>query len=353
MKLWQRYLFKEIFKSFFLFLFCFFGLYVMLDYSMNASSFVVKGTFDIGGFFSLYRDHFLKRCDLMLPLALIVSTIKVLTSMNTHREWMVLQVAGIRNRALLLPFLLMGLFCSLFNWANFEFFVPEALQRIDEFHAERFQSSHRARRRELIHLIPLKDSSKLIYQSYDAEKQALFDVLWIRSPHEIWRMKFLNADPSNPEAFYVDCLQRSPDGLLEKTASYPQYKFNNLKWNPKWLGRATTPFEHRSVRDLVRMKTATPYEIPRIRAQICHKMMVPLISLVAVIAVAPFCLSFSRSLPLFMIYAISLFSLLAFHMLLDVAVVLGENGVASPIGAVCLPMAIVGTFFTWRFLRTQ
>jgi len=351
MKLWQRHIFAEISKVFFFFLFCFFGLYVLLDYSMNASFFIQKGRFDVDAFFSLYRDHFLKRADLLLPLALLVATIKVLTSMNVRCEWMVLQVAGIRTRKLLAPFCIAALLCTLFNWVNFEFFLPNALNRIDDFHATRSQSSHRAQRRELIHIISLKDNSKLIYQNYDAEKNALFDVLWIRSPSDVWRMKFLSADPTVTKAEYVDHLVRGSNGFLEKKESHLAYTFSDLKWRQSWLGRATIPLEHRSMRELLQMKTATPYEIPRIRSQLCHKTVTPLLSLIAVVAVAPFCIAFSRSSPLFIIYAVGLFSLFAFHMLLDVGVVLGENGIFSPIATLCAPIALAGSIFTWRFLR--
>ncbi len=349
MKLWRRYLFKEIGKVFFFFLIAFYALYAVLDYSTHSGDFT-----SLPDFFSYYRDIFLKRADLLLPLALMISSIKVLTTMNVRREWMVLQVSGLKTRTLLGPFFACALFCSLFCWGNFEFFLPGALQRIDDFHANPAKHSRRGKRRELIHLLALKDNSKLIYQGYDSTKEALFDVLWIRSIDEIWRMKFLSANPLTPHAEYVDHLKRNPEGFLEKVESFPKYVFSDLKWRPGMLGKSIIPYENRSMKELFRLMKAsssTPYEAPRIKTHLFYKAADPLLSLLVLLAVLPFCTAFSRSIPLFFIYAAALFFLLAFYMLLDMAVIFGEHGVTTPALAIFTPFLLLGTIFTWRFLK--
>ena len=86
--------------------------------------------------------------------------------------------------------------CCILTYLNFEYFHPSALRHIEDFRVAHFPWQPYGQRRELIHLIPLKDDSKLIYQSFDKENNVLFDVLWIKSMDDVWRIKYLSADPS-------------------------------------------------------------------------------------------------------------------------------------------------------------
>ncbi len=354
-KLWEKYFFLETLKVFFFVLFSFFFLYSILDYATHMEDFVKKETLQFKDLTLFYLNHFLKRADLLLPLALLVATIKVLISLNSKHEWMVLQVAGVRTRRLLRPFFVVAFMCALFNWVNFQYLLPSSLTAIEEFHIKNFQHSHRAQRQELMHIFKLKDHSKLLYQSYNAQKNAFFDVLWIRSVDDIWRIKFLNADPAKPIGSYVDHLTRNKQGFLEKTDSYEHCLLPDLKWDAKILENGLVPFENLSLKalwkQLMQKTAATQYEIPQILTQFLFKLQAPLLSFLVVLAVIPWCIVFSRSLNAFIIYAASLFGLLAFYMLLDAMVILGEHNVIAPIIAISLPFVICGLIFSRNFLR--
>jgi lipopolysaccharide export system permease protein len=355
MRLWEKLFYREIFKVFFFFLFSFFSFYALMDYSTHMDDFFKNNTFQIKDLFVYYGSHFLKRSDFLIPLALLIATIKILTTLNTRREWIVLQVSGLKTRHLLRPFFAVALLACCFNFFNFQFFLPKALCSIDDFHAEHFKHSHRAKRRELIHLLSLNDNSKLIYQAYDPAKDALFDVLWIRSPDDIWRMKYLNANPEVPNAQFVDHLIRNREGFLEKAESFEIHRLTDLHWHPSMMGQSIIPFENRSLKELFHLiffsKTTSSYEIPRISTQFFFKCAIPFISFIIILAVAPYCLVFSRHLNLFFIYAFSLFGLLACYMLFDSMVTLGEHSVISPFIAAFAPLVILGSFFTWRFFK--
>lgn len=355
MKLWEKHFYKEILKVFFFFLISFFFFYMLLDYSTHMDDFFKNNKLQLQDVLVYYGSHFLKRADFLLPLALLIATIKVLTTLNGRREWIVLQVSGLTTRHLLRPFFAIALLACCFNFLNFQFFLPQALCQIDDFHATHFKNSHRAKRKELIHLLTLNDNSKLIYQSYDPAKDAFFDVLWIRSTDDIWRMKFLNADPSTPNAQFVDHLVRNSQGFLEKAESYEIHRFSDLHWTPSMMGQSIAPFENRSLKELFNLiffsKTTTPYESSKILTQFCFKCALPFISFIIVLAIAPFCLVFSRHLNLFLIYAFGLFGLLACYMLFDSMVTLGEHRVISPLIAAFAPLFLLGSFFTWRFFK--
>ncbi len=329
MKVWQRYFFREILKVFFFFLFGFFFLYSLIEYSMHMDDFFQNHHLQISEVVLYYINQLLKRLDFLLPMALLLSTIKVLTTLSVRNEWIVLQAAGLSTRKLLQPFMVIACACSIVGYLNFEYFLPSALRHIDEFRISHFHGSRLAQRRELIHLIPLKDNTKLLYQSMDKEKNVLFDVLWIKSLDDIWRIKYLNADPANPTAEYVDHIVRNSEGFLEKKESHPKLYLADLKWHPRMARKGLIPFDQRSISELYRLRFKSkmnPYEV------------------------APFCLVFSRQRHLFLIYALGLFGLFAFYMMLDSLTILSDNGVITPTLAVFVPLSFFASFFTWRFV---
>lgn len=354
MQIWKKYFLKEILKVFFFFLVSFFFLYALLDFSTHMDDFFKERSFQITDLFTFYGYHFIKRVAFLFPLALVIATIKVLTTFNSRREWLALQVAGLKTKTLLKPFFYVATASLLFCAVNFEFFLPKALTEIDAFHAAHFKSSHRAKRQELIHLLTLGDNSKLIYQSYDAEKDALLDVLWIRSFQDIWRMKYLNADPTKPVGQYVDHITYDK-GLLQKADSYDEFTFTDLKWRPSMVGAGFVPFENRSTSELFHLafknQDSTPFEIPKMTTHFYFKLAMPLLALLVVIAVAPFCIRYNRLSTPFLNYAFSLFGFLGFYMIMDSMVILGEYRVIPPLVAIATPLLITGTFFTWTFRK--
>ena len=101
MKKWQSYFYKEIAKVFFFFLFGFFFLYSVIEYSTHMDDFFKNSSLNINAVVLYYVNHFLKRLDFLVPMALLLSTIKVLTTLNARNEWTVFQVAGLSTRTLL------------------------------------------------------------------------------------------------------------------------------------------------------------------------------------------------------------------------------------------------------------
>ncbi len=350
---WERYFFCEILKIFFFFLFGFFFLYSVIEYSTHMNDFFKENHLQLGEVIFYYANQFLKRLDFLLPMALLLSSIKVLTSLLLRNEWLVLQTSGLSTRTLLRPFFSVALACSLMTYLNFQYFLPSALRHIDEFRIAHFQNSHLAKRRALIHLIPLPDNTKLLYQSFDKEKNVLFDVLWIKSLDDIWRIKYLNADPHQPIAKFADHIVRDSSGLLEKKESYPKIHLKDLHWHPRMARQGLIPFDQRSITALYQLKhraNTPPYEIPKISTTLSFKLAIPLISPLLVIAVAPFCLVYRRHRHFFLVYALGLFGLFATYMLLDALSILSENGVIAPALAIYGPLLLLSSFFSWRFI---
>ena len=354
--IWKRYILREISKVFFLFLGCFFFLYSLIDYSLHMQDFIIDKRIQLLHLATYYFFQFIKRADLLIPLALLISTLKVLFSLNDRGELIALQSSGLPAKKILRPFFLIGLLCTLFNVASSEFLLPAGLNHLDQFREKHFKHSIRGHRKDPVHVIPLKDRSKIIYHTEDQEKQLFLDVFWIQSVNEIWRMQSLSTDPDNPNASYVDHLKRNSEGNFEKMESFEQYLFSKFRWQADPTGKGFTPLENRKLSELLRLlfqKTkTTAYEYPQVLTHFLFKLAIPFLSLLVVIAGAPFCIRHSRNLPVFLTYAIALFSFIAFFTLIDAAVILGENLTLSPYLAILLPFILCWIAFGLKYRKT-
>ncbi len=330
-KIWQRYILLEFLKVFSFFLFGFYFLYVVIDYSTHMQDFVAGKNLALLKVGKFYVLQFVKRMDILLPLSLLIGTIKLLCGLNSNRELLALQTAGLKLKTLISPLFFIGTLCMLLNLSVNEFVVPYSLNFIDKFHDVHLRHSHRGKRKEPLSVIYLDDHSKLVYKYYDAAKEAFFDVIWIQTPDEIWRMKYLKADPTNPEGEWVDHLKRGKDASFEKTSSYPNLVFRDLHWNEELPRHGFIPFENRAISELFSMlkkrSNLTIYEKHEVLTQLLFKLIMPSLSILVLLAICPFCYSHSKILPQFFIYGIGLFGLLAFIAFMDAY----SRGIQSPL----------------------
>ncbi len=353
--IWQRYLFRELLKVFFLFLGSFFFLYAILDYSLHMQDFIINKQIQIVHTIIYYFYQFIKRADILIPLALLIATLKVLFALNTRGELVALQASGLSARQILRPFFLLATLCTLFNLASLEFFLPSSLNFLDRFREEHFKHSYRGNRKEPIHVVPLKDHSKLIYLTQNPTTGLFEDAYWLRSINEIWHMKTLTPDAKNPVGTFVDHLVRSREGQFEKTESFNIYQFSSFRWEIDPIGKGYVPFENRKISDLLYLAAhkakTTAYEYPQILTYLLYKLIMPLLPFVMIFAVAPICFRSARSHPIFLTYSLSIFSFIAFTSMLDAALILGENRLVSPYIVTLLPFMLLSLGFGWKFAK--
>lgn len=356
-QIWARYLFQEILKVFLLFLGCFFFLYSLIDYSLHMQDFIVDKRIQISHVLTYYTFQFIKRAELLIPLALLIAALKVLFSINAKGELVALQASGLALKKILRPFFFIALLCTLFNLISAEFLQPAALNYLDRFREEHFKHSHRGNRKEPIHVLPLKDRSKIVYQTEDKNAQRYIDVFWIRSADEMWRMQSLSSNPKDPEGRYVDHLKRNSLGNFEKVASYDTYKFSQFKWEPDPIGKGFIPLENRRASELFKLLKqkmhASAYEQPQILTHLLFKCTMPFLSFVVILAAAPFCTRHTRHLHVFPTYAFALFGFITYFAMMDAAVILGENLVLSPYIAIFLPISLCFLGFGYSYIKTR
>jgi lipopolysaccharide export system permease protein len=360
--IWKRYLLKEIVATFAFILCACYLLFMIFDYSFHMQDFMKDKQIQVADFLFYYGHLFIKRADLLIPLALLITTIRVLASLNTHRELLALQVAGISFKRVIRPFLLFGLCCTLFSYLSTEFISPRSETFLNQFRHRHFKhmlhvsGGDQKIKKERMHVVPLKDHSKIVYQYYDKEKGAYFDLIWIRSSEDIWRMKYLSLEGAHLVGSYVDHFRRDSEGFLDKRESFETYPFTELKWNPNTLKDAVVPFENcrpSQLWKLAHQEATTSYEKAEIWTHLSFKCVMPLLSLLVIIGVAPFCVRYARNEPFFFIYVFALFGYITFYLTMNAAVILGAGRALSPLFAIFTPFCLFTLPLIWKFNQTR
>ncbi len=342
--IWQRYIFWNLLKGFLFFLLSFFLLYSLVDFSTHAQDFITKGSLNFSKLSFYYSYQLVKRLELLLPLALLISVIRVLTTLNANKELVALQVAGISLKKIFRPFFLLAIFCSFLGYCNEELFIPKSATYFTDLKYSHTKNPLKKIKNKKFTILPLDDSSKLIYQSYDAEKDAFFDVYWIASFQDIWRMKYLKADPNHPIGQYVDHITRNKEGSLEKVESFEEKLIPSLKWTMQHLNKKQASIKHQKISHLASRvwndKNNSLHSKGELETHFFYKLIMPLLSFLVLIGVLPFCIKYSRSPPLFMIYGPAIFCFVVFFTLMNAMTIIGENNVLPPYLAICSPLAL-------------
>lgn len=350
--IWEKYFLKETAKVFALFLLGFYALYSLIDYSNHASSFK-HYHFSFFDVIKFYGYEFVSRMPVLVPFAILIACVKTLTSLNTRNELVALMASGIRLKRLLLPLIAFGLLFTALMYFNAEVLQPMALKyntQLDHSRAKAKQKKYRSAQ-SLI----LDDRTVLVYQNYDPDTKTFFDAYWIRSINDIYRIRTLDPHTNPPKGKGVEHLQRNNQEQLVLTESLAEKPFPEMVFaGDKWLDNTVV----QDIHSLSSLKDVLPeHDLPlsekeaQLVTSFHYKMALPWLCLLAVIAPAPLCLRFSRSLPVFFIYALSLFGLVAFYLVMEASVVLGERQVLSPAMAIWLPFALFFSFFGYRYYR--
>ncbi len=355
-KIWERYFLKEFLKVFFLFLFCFYGLYVLIDYASHTSA-VSNHTIHIKGqtFFRYYSYIFASRAEIIIPIAILIAFVKTMTTLNMRNELVALMAGGIQLKSLFRPFLLFATLMCLLLLANEQFLLPTALKKLRRIEETTKHQKSKHAAPLPAHNIILENGSSVIFQKYDSELERFFDVFWVESIDSIYRIKYLFPKTSPPVGHYVDHIERTPQGELFQVSSYPSFSFEKMIFAPEILQSALFEPDILSLSELVQQTNTISGNMTekesRVLTALYWKLFTPLLCFLAIIGPGPFCIRFSRQQPLFLIYVCSLFGFIAFYMLLDATTVVARRQVLTPFISFVIPFWGIFLFFIVRFYR--
>lgn len=353
--IWKRYFFAELIKVFFLVIGCLYFLYVLIDYSAHTKVFQQEGIRLIDVLL-YYLFQFTKRAEILIPVALMIATIKVLTTANMRHEIVALATGGISLKKIMRPFLWSGLFLTLLLFLNFQYLQPFSLIRLNAFEEQYFKEHTKEEKKNPINSLLLEDNTLLLYQSYDQERRAFFDVYWLKNGDSLYRIQWLYPYEKIPFGNYVDSLSRNSCGDIVKVNSHEELFFPHMRFDTKSLYSAVHPPRWQSISQLGRnlkragMKKSNDREA-EVATLFFYKLTIPFVCILAVFCPAPYCLRFGRNLPVFLIYALSLFGIITFFTLVNTSVILGESQVIPPFWAILTPPLVFSLLFGWKYAR--
>jgi len=333
--IWGRYFLKSILKTTTFVLACFYGLYVLIDYAYHPFHAPWMELLKYYGF------DLLQQLEILLPFALLIGLIRTLSNLSAHHELIALQSSGVSFHALMRPFLLVGLTCTLLLYLNNELFLPHAMQFLRKAH-EKYITKKAKHNLPLSakHLL-LKDNSTLIFQSYQQSEGRFFDVYWIKNNDEIYRMKFLYPNIEKPLGEFVDYISRDSNDHFVVKESMDKQSFPDMLFFKESIFETGSEVEERPLTQLwtkLPSKEVSSDKEAEIVAIFHHKLALPLLCLLVILGPAPFCIRATRQLALFSINAISLFSLVALYLILNSGALLIERQVLSPYLAIWVPL---------------
>jgi lipopolysaccharide export system permease protein len=329
MKIWYRYLFFRLIKSFLFILASIFIVFVILDLATKGGKLFGPKFLPSYETFFFYCYQFSNYLHLFFPFSLILASIQVLLDLNAHHELTALQMGGISKKKLLSPFFILASILFFLSLANQQWVVPKALSAAEAY--VKAYARHKKRPpREHVHAITLSDGSEMVYQKFDEQKKELFDVFWIENLSTIWHMKFFQVSP--PVGRFVDCFQRGTT-QLEKIKSFDLLSFPQITLDESLAFQPFIPYEQRTLTQLAFQAFKAKNERQPLLSHLLYKLIYSLLLFLSIMAIAPICFSFSRNKSSFQIVACTLFVFLACTMLLDGLLILGENQVLPAFAA--------------------
>lgn len=356
--IWERYFLRQFCALFFLFLFCFYGLYVLIDYASRTSALSSHHVqIPLYETVRYYLFVFASRAEILLPLALLIAFVKTVCTLNSNQELVALMAGGVNLKLLMRPFIIFGFICMALMYANEQFLLPGALKKLRYLENATKHQRHRHSAELSVNHLLLEDSSLFLFQRYDKATNTFYDSYWISSINDIYRIKFLAPKTDVPTGKFVDHFSRLPDGELSYQASYEEFQFPALKFKREILQSSIADPDVLSLSNLFAEASSISINLnekeSRILTAFYWKTAMPWLCILAILAPAPFCVKFSRKKHIFLIYICTLFGLIMFYMLMDAAQVVAKRQVMPPFWAICAPFLVAFALFGWRFVKIR
>lgn len=356
---WERYFYRELLKSFALFLMLFYVLYIVVDYASHLSgAHYHHSRLHIGEFLLHYLCEFSVRAEILVPFGLLIATVHTLCRYNVNTELVALLAGGYSLHRLMRPYLVVGLLGVAALYINNEFFLPHAakkLSSLDEKYASQKNKQLQSISARHLHL---SDGSLLLYRDFDSSSQQFNNAIWIPETGEIWKMRTLDPFLTVPVGTFVDHFKRGANGSMDYIESSAKFAFEKMSFNRQKLSETIAPAEELAISTLIK---ATPElsasdeneKAARSLTALFRKLALPWLALIAIIGPAPFCIRFSRNQSIFLIFTGAIFGLVAIYLVIDSTTVLGERQLISPAMAIFAPFSFFISLFLYRYARMR
>lgn len=353
-----RHLRKELLTVFFFLLFSFFFLYLLIDYSLHLKIFSHKHILfkEILFYYLCQFSHYF---NILLPLALMMSVIKLLTSMSIHGELSALFCASISFKKLYKPFLHVSYVLVFLCYLNMQWIQPYSFNYMHSF--EEINLKESKTKRENAKVLPLSDQSLLIYHHFDEKESRFLNAILVMNHNEIYRINKLFLKKNGVLGEEVDVLIRNSENKIIKKESRPRCFFSKIVIDPKQLSEKNVSPSMQSLDYLFKKLNKHSFSMGKtisdkealIASYFIYKLLLPWLCLFSVLAPPLYCVSSKRSVPLFFIYAGFLFAFFAFIALINAVVILSSHQILPPFWGIFLTVVPLFTFCLFRYNKLK
>ena len=352
-KRWYRWIFSDMLKFIFFFLICIYFVFFTVDLSIHGSKILIRSSANFFDLFIYYYHNFIIYLNLFLCLALMFAIIKVIGSLNIHNELIALQMGGLSKKKLAAPILAIALFSTALSYINYEYFIPNSIEEIENFKNQFLRSKKKAEK-NLVNSVFLENGTTIIYQKYEQKRKNLFDVFIIKSRSDIWHAKYMDPYSLPVEGKFVDHFQKDGSENFQKTESFDSCSFSDINFD-KTANRSLQPYEARPISTLfsqyISRRYSSSVEKANTLSQLNYKLAMPLLPILIVLALVPPCSKFSRKNLVFIIFSVALIFFIGFYTVMDGVLILSENRVASAFLLIWTPIISCFTFFGINFFK--
>lgn len=348
----QRHLLLRISKQFFLFTLLIFFTFCLIDFCTRVSDFT-DSNLGFGFTFTYYGCEFAKRAHFFIPICFALTILLQFIHLTKSKEIVALLSSGINYQKIIRPFWYLSIALGFLLLFNREFILPKSILFLENYRNDHVRAAKKAKNAgdEIFTLI-LKDDSKLIYQSYDDQKQRYFDLFWIVTPQRILRMKYLYKTESGYTAQFIDELTRNQLGVFQK-----KHSFKELKLSKEWLKGAhldkTLPIQTQELSKVAKgiYNKDYIYSKDEIYTEILLVLIMSLSPLWLLLMQAPMIKNYSRHIPVLFYVATQLLFFFACATILDGLGVITQRSIASPWVLLFIPSITAGFFLIRRYRR--
>lgn len=348
----QRHLFNRIAKQFTLFVLLIFFTFCLIDFCTRVSDFTDAS---LGAGFALryYGCEFAKRAYLFIPICFALTVLLQFLHMAKSKETVALLSSGFSYKKIVRPFWYLSFILLALLLINREFILPKSTLFLETYRNDHVRAVKKAKNAsdEIFTLI-LKDDSKLIYQSYDAQKQRYFDLFWIVTPQRILRMKYLDKTDAGYKAQFIDELTRNQLGTFQK-----KHSFKELKLSKEWLKGAhldkVLPIETQDFKKLAKGIYSKDYVYSKdeIFTEIILVLVMALSPLWLLLMQAPIIRQYTRQIPVLFYVATQILFFFACATIIDGLGVIAQRSIVSPWILLFVPSVLAGIVLIRRYRK--
>lgn len=321
-----RLFWREILQLFFLLVICFFGLFVLIDYSSRAHGMPLKGM----QWLFYYGALFIHRMDLLVPFGLLIAVVRTVCQANERYQITAMMASGISLQRLLSPCLCIGLlFTGLLYGVDVKFWAKSS-QGVRQAEDKRLQNKLKREGTQRVHSLVLKDGSLILYRAYLSSEERMLDVYWVQSINALYRMESMHIGEKAVEGTEVSYWERNPEGQFIETQMRSHWIFPEMQLDEALLNQVRVAPIDRSLvdlwRDLPAIDAVKTQESNRIESAWYRRLSMPWLCFLACVGPLPWCVRFRRHMPLMLLYSLFLAALGLLYVVHHALSILADNG---------------------------